>query len=509
MKIGYPSVFYLSGKPVTLQEETSLILVHAYRLAYQDYFRDSIGQKFSRFFHVAKPKRVSVVSRVIYKLKAVPFGTKEVLVSDSCSSCTEKVEIVSLNPTHLSDSSKNLRISANTNDEQSEFIRQLKATSIITASFQKRSSSSPFLIGSSALMKDAISCLHNLGEQDENSPAIKSEHEAADNPEKLRDALSVFLESREGFVIGLNQSRQRIAESSQLMTTAIQRRYPIKQNELKSVAEFGWKVPGAKPDGWEKLLHPADGLIEGLQLEVKPEIDNIERESRIEKERVEQAASLERRRIDQTYKVELSNIRRDKELSLKRLESQENSLESQVKLLKSQHKDAEDAYEEAQDDYEESTVSGSVQTSGKLREKVDRLERNERDLAQKLDDAEQALETVESEISDTTEDFDQTIKRVEHNQSLALDDNEAKLRTTIGAVEEKRRRSVNDKLTNVVLVQGERGVLEEIANRSLIYDKENLEASETVKYRICGTTRPCCTKRRGLSRASKRPYSNG
>ncbi len=136
MKIGYPSVFYLSGKPFTLQEETPLILAHAYRLAYQEYLDDSLKKKFARFFHATKPKRVSVVARVTYKLKVVPFGAYEVFVSDTCSMCTEKVEIVSLDPARLSDSSKNLQISASTNEEQSEFIGRLRATSAVTASFR-------------------------------------------------------------------------------------------------------------------------------------------------------------------------------------------------------------------------------------------------------------------------------------------------------------------------------------------------------------------------------------
>jgi len=404
-----------------------------------------------------------------------------VLVSDTCSTCTEKVEIVSLNAARLSDSCMNLQISASTNEEQSEFISRLRATRTITSSIQKRGSNSPFLLGSGAVTKEAINCLHSLGVQEETAPAIKSEHEVADHPDKLRDELLVFLSEREGFVTGLNQSRQRISESSQLMIAAIQRRYPIKHNELRATAEFGWKVPVVKPEYWEKLLLPADGLISGLQLEVKPDLDGIERESRTEKERVEQTASLERKRTEQTYSVELSSLKRETELRLKRLESQQTSLEGQVKLRKSEYRDAKAALEEAKDEFDESTQSDSVQTSEMLEEKVDRLERTKDERTRKLDDAEQALKMVESEISDANQEYERGVASMQHNKSLALDEQDAKLKTAIGTVEEKRRRSVDERLTNVVLVQQERGVLEEIANKSLAYDEEDLGARETVE----------------------------
>lgn len=475
MKIGYESVFYLSGKPVSLQDEMSVVLAHAYRLAYEEYLRDSFWKKVSRFVHATKPKRITTISRIVYKLRVVPFAANEVLVSDSCSNFSEKIEIISLNATSLLDSSGNLHISASTNQEQSEFIRRLRAVQAVSGEFRKREASSPFLSGSGALARVATAGLQTLQPLDDNSPVIKSEQEIAEHPEGIRDQLSVFVGQRQDYIVGLNQSKERIAECSRLMISAIEHRYPIKHHSLRAAAEFGWRTPDTKPENWSKLLHPADGLIEGLQLEVKPDVDKIERDSRIEKERVEQTASLESRRIEQNFSVELSNLRRDKELSLKRRKAERDSLESQVDTLESEVRKAKATYEEAQDDYEEATQADTVQASAKLEDRVERLQRVMESLEEKLDDAGQALETVEKEITSIEEEYERSIQRVQHNKSLALSEHDAKLETMMDALKEKRRRSIEDKMANVVLIQQEKGVLEEVANKSLAYGEENLE----------------------------------
>jgi hypothetical protein len=481
LKAGFSSVFYISEKPVTPHEERSLILAHAYRLAYEDYFNHSISKRLSRFLRLAKPKRVSVIAKLAYQLRVVPFSTNEVFISDTFSSCAEKIEIISFDPKSLSESSDRLQVVAKTNSGQTAFIRQLKSVSLAVDSFGKNAFGSPFVNASDVLVKEIVRCLPSLETPVESAPTVVPEHEEADHPENLSTKLSIFLENSKGYITSLEHASNRVSECCQQMIAGIQQRYPISQRQLRTSVDFGWEVPAVGSGKWDGIIKPVDELIAGLRLEAQPDIDKIDRETRLEIGKLEQEGKLRAKEIERNYDIERDNKKRDMNLSLKRFRSEEKSLESQVALLKSEHDEAVTSCQKVQQDYDESLASGSLGASEGLLENLERLRRNEDDLREKLRNAEETLRTVRSQFNDTKKHYEGGLEKLEQGRNLKLKDNAEKLKIAIEARQEARNRSINDKLSHVAAISQERSLLENLVKTSMSNVAENFQTSEPIE----------------------------
>ncbi|MCJ7424604.1 hypothetical protein MUP01_10110 [Candidatus Bathyarchaeota archaeon] len=481
MKAGFSTVFYISEKPVAPHEERSLILAHVYRLAYEDYFNDSIGKRLSRFLRLAKPKRVSVIAKLAYQLRIVPFGTNEVFISDTFSSCAEKIEIISFDPKPLNESSDGLQVVAKTNSDQTAFIRQLKSVSLAVDSFGKNAFGSPFVNASDVLVKEIVRCLPSLETPVESAPTVAPEHEEANRPEKLSTTLSIFLENSKGYITSLEHASNRVSECCQQMIAGIQQRYSISQQQLRTDVHFGWEVPTVSSDKWDSIIKPVDELIAGLRLEAQPDIDKIERESKLEIGKLEQEAKLSAKEIERNYDIERDNKKRETDLLLKRFRSEEKSLESHVALLESEHDEAVASCQKAQQDYDKSLASGSLGTSKELLENLERLRRNEDDLREKLRDAEETLRTVRSQFNDTKKRCEGSLEKLEQSRDLKLNGNEEKLKIAIEARQEARNRSINDKLAHAAAISQERSLLENLVKTSMSNVAENFQTTEPVE----------------------------
>lgn len=481
MKAGFSTVFYISGKPVAPHEERSLILVHAYRLAYEDYFNDSISKRLSRFLRLAKPKRVSVIAKLAYQLRIVPFSKNEVFISDTFSSCAEKIEIISFNPKPLSDSSDCLQVVTKTNSGQTAFIRQLKSVSLAVDSFGKNAFRSPFINASDVLAKEIVRCLPVLETPAESTPTVAPQHEEANHPEKLSTTLFIFLENSKGYITSLEYAGNRVSECCQQMVAGIEQRYPISQQQFRTDVDFGWEVPTVSSGKWDSIIKPVDELIVGLRLEAQPDIDKIDRESKLELGKLEQDAKLRAKEIERNYEIERDNKKREMDLLLKRFRSEEKSLESQVALLESEHKEAVTSCQKAQQDYNESLASGSFGTSEGLLENLGRLRRNEDDLREKLRDTEETLRTVRSQFNDTKKRCEGSLERLDLSRDLKLEDNAEKLKITIEARQEVRNRSINDKLAHVTAINQERSLLEDLVKTGMSNVAENFQTTEPIE----------------------------
>jgi len=461
-----------------LREEKSLIVAHAYRLAYEDYFNASVGKRISRFLHISKPKRVSVIARIAYELKIVPFSVSEVFISDTCSPCTEKFEVISFNSKSLNDCSNSLQVAVKTNYEQSTFIRQLKAIDFIIDNFRRNIYRSPFLHASSALVREVMSYLQSLEASTEATPIIESQYEEANYPEKLSTAFSVFLQDCEGYVSCLEHAKNRVIDCCQQMLVGIKQRYPISQHQLRTDIDFGWKVPSISSDKLKNMLGPIEELVAGLQLEIKPDIDKIEIESKLEIGRLEQNAKLEAQEIERNFETEKDHIKGDMELSLKRLGSAESSLKRQLELLESEYKEATTSYQEA---YDESISSDSLRTLENSYENIEYLRQRRDDLEVKMREAEQALRTVRSEFRDTKKHYEDRIEKLQQSRELTLENHAEKYKITISAVQEARKRRIDDKLAHVTAINQERVMLEELIKTNMSNGTETFETTESVE----------------------------
>ena len=481
MKAGFSTVFYISEKPVTPHEERSLILAHAYKLAYEDYFNHSVGKRLSRFLRLAKPRRVSVIAKLAYPLRIVPFNANEVLISDTFSSCVEKMEIISFDPKLLNETSDSLQAVAKANSDQTAFIRQLDSIGLAVDNFGKKASGSPFVNASDMLVKEIVKCLPVLEPADQSATAVVPEHEEANHPEKLSTNLSILLENSKGYIMSLEHASNRVTECCQQMIAGMQQRYPFSQRKLKTDVDFGWEVPTISSGKRDSILKPVDELIAGLRVEAQPDIDKIDRESKLEIGKLEQEARLKAKEIERNFDVERDNKKGEMDLLLKRFRSEEKSLESQVALLELEHAESVTSCQKAQQDYDESLTLSSFGASEELLENLGRLRRSEVDLRERLTDAEETLRTVRSQVNDTKKRCESSLEKLEQSRDLRLKDNAEKLKIAIEARQEACNRSINDRLAHVAAISQERSLLENLVKTSMSSVGESFQTIERVE----------------------------
>lgn len=480
MKIGFTSVLYLSEEPVTPQEERPLILAHAYKLAYQDFLSSSISKRISRFLHLTKPKRISVIARLAYELSIIPFSETEVLISDSCSSCTDIFQILSFDFKSLNDSVDDLRVKFKTIHEQSNFIEQLKTINLITNAFRKDTYHSPFLPGSHALVLELQQYIQTLGTPKKATPSIEPAHKAAKHPEKLSVALSLFLKNCDNYVPSLEYVRNRVNECCRQMIDSIMKRYPIQQHQLNTKLDFGWKIPDINFNKRQEVLSPVEDLILGLELEIQPEIDEIEKEKKREIERLEQNAKLDIKEIEQNFKIEREQLESNTKLLLKRYKSEENSYESQLDLLRTEYYETINYLQDATDEYDESVSVDSFLTAERLLEKIGRLRRNRDGLGQKIRSVEQTLSSVRSDDKNTERRYEESLEILQRKKKLKIKKHKESLNLTLSALNETCKRKINDKIAHITTIKQEKNTLKEFFNEIPLELTEHIETSEQV-----------------------------
>jgi hypothetical protein len=475
MRIGFPSVFYSADKPHAMNDEKSLVLAQAYRLAYEDYLRDSVGKWFSRIVHLAKPKRISVVARLGYELKIVPFTANEFFISDTCSPCPEKFEIMSINSKALFEASNMSAVSTKTNIEQTMFIKQLRTISLILSDSKKNLYPSPFLHNSNTLIKEIINCLYKLEAPPEVPPIIEPEAEVASHPERLSNHLFLFLQKNRADIANLESAKSIIISRCQEMIDGITSRYPITQQEYTSTEDFGWQIPKNDFTNPASITNSVESLIEGLKNEAKPEIDKIDKDSRVEIDRLEQTAKLKAKEIEHQYRTQIEYVKGEMDLVLRRLNASAEFLEQQIKLFSTEHKEAAAAYRKAQEKYNESIALDTYGTAETLLENTNRLKRKRNELKEKLDNNREELSAVRSQVTDEKTRYNKSIANIEENLNAKLKENDDKMQIAVDAVQEARKKGIDEKLVHATAIMREKKLLEEVINESIANKEENLE----------------------------------
>ncbi len=480
MKTGFSSVLYLPDSLITPIDEQCLVLGYAYELAYEEYLKSSFKNKLFRFIHYSKPKKISIVAKLAYELRVLPFKNNEIFIYDSSSSLLpEKTVFLSLDPISLQKAADNIVVKASTIVDQTEFVQSLNKFYSEVQSFKTDAHKTLFLQNSKPLAIETLNYLPGLENLLSHPPIVRIGKESLNDPENLIQKFGVFLGNSNNFIASLENSKNRVTECCKQMIVAIEKRYPIIERTFKADIDFGWKIQTIDFNG-ENVLSPVKDLIAKMNLEVKPEIDKMEREAANQVAQLEQDSKIEGKEIERRFANEKHNLEARIALELDTLESSKNSYEKQINNLQSEYEEVSEAYERAQEQYDSIITSESVDEPIGLTSSIAQLRRDRDNLTDKIKDTKNALRTIKSNISDTEGLLENNLARIEESLKLKLHDNAEKLRINIAGVKEALMKEITEKSAHIAMVEQQKSLLCEIIKSSTEQESKNLETSEAI-----------------------------
>ena len=481
-----PAILFKDDRPVSLDEETRLALVHAYTLACEEH----LTTKILKFISRKKPKQIKAMSRLFYKFCVVPLDAVSALLCDSSCPTPTKIELLDFDASNLDKVSGGLRVKLESIEDEKNLLRKLTEACLTIKRIRVREMQSLFLPGHLPAVKEILSNLTKLSFVRETVAAIISPLPESRDPMPAANEFRKFLESFPRRVRSLATLRAEVDQSADRASRKIREKYAYELPPTKlSIRWNGRKTSKAlEPDGASRVI---DDLVVKLYKEVEPDIASINSETRKEIERIHRTHRIDQQSLESQYDLEVRRLRTHFESELSQISIQISSLTSQFNDAKRRSDRAQnelDRQESAAEEmlararelestrYDDDSYSDSFDpimseryrdAARHSQELADRAKSELRQLREQLSDIKEHLGTLTSEEKNLRRQYERELDAYSDREKQASIELEDRANTDISVVEERGRVRIDEVTFHIKEIEREKSEVDTLLGFTL------------------------------------------